>query len=969
MKLTPLLYLACFCIFYGTAKSDLPSLQTQAVGFKENKGQVSDQFHEARPDILFYAQTGGLNCHFRSNGLSYQLERVDKWVKRNSGKSLHPVKRKFSDSVPDIISSYRVDINWLNINSSAEIIKSEPSADYEGYYCESAPAGALFARSYKKIVYKNIYNGIDLEWIYKGGQLKYNYHVAAGVNHKQIKLEYKGAQEISIGLNGELILATPFGNIIEQKPVVFQGSKQLKSSWLINNNVISFEIEGLDNSLPFTIDPIIRLFGSYYGGLYGDVAMLVTDNSGNFYLFGESRSSANIATVGSYQSTYGGGSTWGDAFLAKFNLLGVRQWATYYGGAQSDFANWCSPDNNGNIYMFGGTSSTNAAVMATAGSHQTVSPGPTVPQFGCNDAFLAKFNSSGIRVWGTYYGGTDLDWGYYVAVDPLSNDIVVTGCSYSTNGITTNGCHQSALSGGGDGFIARFDANGNRLWGTYYGGNSNGQEDFGWCGFNSTGDIYIVGTSASLNNISTTGSYQPAIGGSYDAVLSKFNSAGVQQWGTYYGSPSPDNFALGFIDPSDNVYVYGQTSSTLATIFVSSGAHQPVYGGGTWDNFLAKFNSAGNRMWGTYYGGTGNEDIGFPTISNGGDIYICGKTTVNSATGTAISTPCAYQNVYGGGASDGFFAKFNTSGSRIWGTLYGGGSTDYIISTAIDFHGSLYVCGTTSSSLSASAFTTSGAHQTTFGGSPDDTYFAKFDGCAPLSPANNTPQHQLHICIGKTATLSTDCGSWYADSLSTIALGTGSLFTTGPLTNDTTFYIEETSCGYSIGRTPVHLTITPLPNVTIQSSNATACIGEYIDLTAYGASSYTWQGLNPGAADTINPVNVWVLLLTTYTVSATDIYGCKNTASLTVIPNICIGIEEQKMQSAFSLLPNPNNGTFKIQSSDEIKLELSNQLGEKLRTIELTGTETEINLNDLPNGVYFLTESKTKQSRKIVVTR
>lgn len=78
----------------------------------------------------------------------------------------------------------------------------------------------------------------------------------------------------------------------------------------------------------------------------------------------------------------------------------------------------------------------------------------------------------------------------------------------------------------------------------------------------------------------------------------------------------------------------------------------------------------------------------------------------------------------------------------------------------------------------------------------------------------------------------------------------------------------------------------------------------------------------------------------------------------------CIGIEEQKAQSALSLSPNPNNGEFKIQSSNEIKLELSNQLGEKLKTIEITTGEKEIDLDELPVGFTSLLTLKPRKAEK-----
>ena len=57
----------------------------------------------------------------------------------------------------------------------------------------------------------------------------------------------------------------------------------------------------------------------------------------------------------------------------------------------------CATDASGNIYLSGDTSSTSG--IATTGAHQT-----TLEEG--YDAFLVKFNSSGVRQWGTYYGGT-----------------------------------------------------------------------------------------------------------------------------------------------------------------------------------------------------------------------------------------------------------------------------------------------------------------------------------------------------------------------------------------------------------------------------------------------------------------------------------------------------------------------------------------------------------------------------------
>ena len=124
----------------------------------------------------------------------------------------------------------------------------------------------------------------------------------------------------------------------------------------------------------------------------------------------------------------------------------VRQWGTYYGGTGDDRGNSCAIDASGNIYLAGWTSSTTG--IATTGAHQTTFGG-------FNDAFLVKFNSSGVRQWGTYYGGTGWEEGWSCATDSSGN-IYLAGQTGSTSGIATTGAHQTTFGGNYDAFLVKF---------------------------------------------------------------------------------------------------------------------------------------------------------------------------------------------------------------------------------------------------------------------------------------------------------------------------------------------------------------------------------------------------------------------------------------------------------------------------------------------------------------------------------
>ena len=715
-----------------------------AISFTENKGQIHDQNYKSRPDVLFGGSDGNLVFHLKNNGISYQLKRVDTWKKESDLIKNHPdVKIQKDDEklVPDQSTIYRLDINWLNANTDAEVTKQNPLDGYNNYYLENCPNGVLNVKSYQQITYQNIYDGIDLKWYEKDGHLEYDYLVSAGADYKQIQLEIKGADKLALNNKGELIYKTPLGDIIEQAPLVKQNGKTLKSKWIIKNNVLSFEIENINKNQAFIIDPVVRLWGTYYGGS-GDEggSSCQTDAAGNVYMAGTTSSGTGIATSGSHQSAFGG--SWNgfnyDAFLVKFNSAGIRQWGTYYGGSGDDRGYSCATDAFGNVYMTGSTDIQSGISIATSGSHQSANGGSV-------DAFLVKFNSGGIRQWGTYYGGTGSETGYFCATDANGN-VYMAGwtATYSGTSIATAGSHQSNYGGGfnHDAFLVKFNSAGIRQWGTYYGGS--GSEIGYSCATDANGNVYMAGYTGtpSGTSIATLGSHQSAFGGSYDAFLVKFNSAGIRQWGTYYGGTGDEEGLSCATDASGNIYMAGNTDTPSGTSIASLGSHQSSFGGGNIDAFLVNFNSAGIRQWGTYYGGSG-DDYGLSCATDTtGNIYMAVYTTSS----LSIATTGSYQSAFGGG-SDAFLVKFNSAGIRQWGTYYGGSGDENGHSCTTDASGNVYMAGYTNTNAGTS-IANLGSHQSAFGGI-EDAYLVKFNDC--LSPTITV--NSGVICAGQSFTI------------------------------------------------------------------------------------------------------------------------------------------------------------------------------------------------------------------------
>jgi hypothetical protein len=217
---------------------------------------------------------------------------------------------------------------------------------------------------------------------------------------------------------------------------------------------------------------------------------------------------------------------------------------------------------------------------------------------------------------------------------------------------TSDGLQPIYGGGASDAFIAKFDNNGMRIWGTYFGGSG---DDIGYgISFDFSQGIYFSGqtNSPNLNNsVPIAKGYQHTIGGGKDAYLVKIDLDGKPVWGTYYGGLNDD---LGYsvaCDVYGNAYLIGCALSNAA--ISSSDSYSPVFNGGTNDVFFVKFNPLGQRLWGSYYGGSlDDKGIGI-TVDNHSYIYICGS----SSSQNGIASSGAHQ-IDNNGLDDAYVAKF-----------------------------------------------------------------------------------------------------------------------------------------------------------------------------------------------------------------------------------------------------------------------------------------------------------------------
>src|SRR5690606_4895384 len=259
-------------------------------------------------------------------------------------------------------------------------------------------------------------------------------------------------------------------------------------------------------------------------------------------------------------------------------------------------------------------------------------------------AFLAKFSGSGNLLWSTYFGGTATDNGLALCTDSLNN-VYLGGHTRSTSAIATPGAYQTTFSGLDDVFFAQFDSAGVRQWSTYFGGSAT-ERCQSICS-DANGNLYATGYTLSTNDIATSGSHQPTLGGYVDAFIVKFNNAGTRIWSTYYGGTEMDEGYGIRLDNIGNLYLSGTTSSTSA--ISTPGTYKDTLTGSA-DALIAKFDTSGVRLWSTYFGGDVGEYAYSLFITPAAELYVGGMTSSISG----LSTVGSHQEITGGGISDAY---------------------------------------------------------------------------------------------------------------------------------------------------------------------------------------------------------------------------------------------------------------------------------------------------------------------------
>jgi hypothetical protein len=654
--------------------------------------------------------------------------------------------------------------------------------------------------TYGKVRYKNLYPGIDLVYHGNHQQLEYDFEVSGGGNPNLIQFEIKGANDIHLDSDGNLIAKVNGGDLRFQSPIIYQESQgqhlAVRGQYVLKDSAhIGFQVARYDVSKPLVIDPVL-LYSTYLGGSGTEYPTgIAVDSGGNVYVGGYTDSTDFEST------TFGSPTPSVDhVFVAKLDPTGsTLLYADYLGGENADEGLAVALDGTNNVYIAGTTASTQFPMVTPYEG--------TIP--GTNSAFLSKISPDGSSLlYSTYLGGSGDEVVSGVAVDSTGSALLA-GYTDSTDFPVSNAYQATASANAGGvygnyGFLTKFSSNGASLaYSTYLAGAANvilncvnqvqcwpqPNSYITGLALDSADSAYVAGNTNTYDFPVTSGAYMGTNTIQSDGAVgfvSKFSNSGNLQYSTYFyeASGALTDLAAIAVDGSGAAYITGMALSDGTFPLTSTTICDPaVYAQGCNYGFISKFDPTGSTLsYSTYLGPNNYAEPAALQIDTYHDAYVVATTWSNSF--SLVNPIETYTN--GNNGYEVLVAEIDpTATSELWATYLDGSQDSYAAGLALDSNGDAFVLGMTDST---DLPTTQSGAQTVYGGGNLDAFVMKIGAASapavsiapnslqfPLQPVGSPSQPQLALLR----------------NMGSSALSISSILTTGD-------FAESDNCGTSV---------------------------------------------------------------------------------------------------------------------------------------------------------------------------
>jgi len=318
--------------------------------FIENKGQFDGKSNTGSSQILFSTNSSGVEVFFTREEITYRYDKASVRKKEDN--------QEENEQAENNSEVFFYSAHWIGANPAVNIIAEEEVSHYYSY--ADSLGNPIKAKGYSKIIYKNIYKNIDVEYFFPKNKegIKYNIIVRPGADISKVRLQLPNTTGMVLNSNGDIISKSLFGDFVDHAPITtYENEKTiLKSNYILKGNELFFYVDSYNNKKTIVIDPWVTnpTFAGY------NVAYDVNfDKNGNVYAYGSHTPFK----------------------LAKFSPAGALLWVFNAAGlGPLQYGDFTVDENTGTSYLVEGYNAgvgSRALKVNTLGIQTAIFPGST----------------------------------------------------------------------------------------------------------------------------------------------------------------------------------------------------------------------------------------------------------------------------------------------------------------------------------------------------------------------------------------------------------------------------------------------------------------------------------------------------------------------------------------------------------------------------------------------------------------
>jgi hypothetical protein len=256
------------------------------ISFEVNTGQVASQ-------VQYFSRGSGYSLFLTSDGAVLSLTKP-------------AAVTADSASASGNTSGVALALKLVGSNPHASVSGEDQLPGASNYLIGDDPSQwHTNVANYGQVAYQNVYPGVNLVYYGNQQQLEYDFVLAPGADPGSIRFAVQGADSLSLDAQGNLVLHTASGDVLEHAPVIYQNAGRVHQSIpgqfvLMSQDEVGFQVGAYDPSMPLTIDPTVT-YSTYLGGNDVDSGnSIAVDASGNAYVSGDTFSTDFPTTPGAF---------------------------------------------------------------------------------------------------------------------------------------------------------------------------------------------------------------------------------------------------------------------------------------------------------------------------------------------------------------------------------------------------------------------------------------------------------------------------------------------------------------------------------------------------------------------------------------------------------------------------------------------------------------------------------------------